>query len=871
MLKWKQGKQPTKVHAPRGSALAALFLFAVLAFAAARAMAENQFAIVETETLTTAREAVRVCLHCFSLDDALAPPDTVSLPGERIRGSIMLDPQGKAVALGTHAGHAGRGGVGESFLSALSTNPMALGAEGWVVSEPGWQFVAGRLMRGRDGGLVAVSALAALSSREASAGRLEARDMADVIPYALSSNAARWLLPGSPVAMTNVSEIPAVMVLCRDPSGNPVLHVRDVTRGEVLREALALLAPGRRLAPVALKESGDGNYLLALSTGSASDPANARDASWLHVVRLSDMAVAGGALEIRGVPVDDINPLYAAGSNRFWVATREPGLRFAYLTEVNAGREGARKIAEYSFSGVTAPLRIAADAKDAGLLVGIGKRLEIWSDGKPGGSSLTFDAPIGAVAFADGRLFVGEGSHLHVLSRDTLETQRVVQLQSGHIAGIRVLTTSAQPDPSSMADPGGSEIGDALDPEWERPSPTLHLQPFVRFRGESAGRQFRAIQLKNPFPDAMRWSLEFNRSKLPWLSAYPMRGELPGWFLMGVEPRHYMQGQSDSGHVTLHVRRESDGKEAAGSPYRIGVRVSPARPTVSRILWLLGGTPESPHPRDAADPLRLKGLMDLLAGPANHFSHTVCRGPLSESLEDFPIVVLNLPAVAAGTVARQALLDYVASGGGLLLLGSHEGPAFSESYARWLKPAGLVLDTATGVSGAYASASLNPVSRHCDSLSLSNGAVLMVEDPFEILVPVTDMPGVAALAIRQYGTGRIAALAALTPLETPALNKQSNRQFATDVFQWLAMAGMDSQDVDGDGLADDMEDRNSNGAVDPGETDRLNPDSDGDGIPDGAEDLNRNGNVDGGETSPLDPDTDGDGIYDGADSSPVPL
>ena len=838
MLKWQPDRRVTRLHPPREFTLATLFLCAVLAFAAARAMAESQLAIVETETLTATREAVRVYLHSIYLDDALAPPGTVSLPGERIRGSIMLDPQGKAVALGTHAGHAGSGGVGESFVSVLSVTPTALGAEGWVASEPGWQFIAGSLLRGRNGGLVAVSAFAALSSREAIAGRLETRSLADVIPYALSFKAATWLLPGAPVAMTNLTELPAVMVLCRDSSGNPVLHIRDVTRGEVLREALPFTTPGRHLAPVAVKESGDSNYLLTLSTGPASNPANARDASWLHVVRLSDMAVAGTALEVRGVPVDDSNPVYAAGASRFWVATREPGLRFAYLTEVNVGREGAEKIAEYAFSDVVAPLRIAADSKGTGILVGIGKRLEIWRDGKPGGTPLTFDEPIGAVAWQGERLFMGEGSRLHVLSCDILETQRIVQLQSGRIAGIRVLTTPGQPDPSTRADSDGDEIADTLDPEPERPSPTLHLQPFVRFRGESAGRQFRAVQLKNPYPDPMRWSLEYNRNELPWLSAYPMRGDLPGWFLMGVEPRHYEQGQSDDGHVSVHIRRESDGAEAAGSPYRIGVRVSPARPAVARILWLIEGAPDNPHPRDATDPLRLKGLMDLLAGPANHFSHTVCRGPLSESLEDFPIVVLNLPAVAAGIVARQALLDYVSSGGALLLFGSHEGPAFSESYARWLKPAGLVLDTATGVTGTYTSASSNPVARHCSSLAISEGAALTVEEPFEILAPVTGMPGVAALAIRQYGTGRIAALAAPTPLETPALNKQSNRQFAMDLIQWLAMAGLDSQDLDGDGLADDMED------------------------------LNRNGAVDDGETNPLNPDTDGDGIYDGADTSP---
>ena len=101
----------------------------------------------------------------------------------------------------------------------------------------------------------------------------------------------------------------------------------------------------------------------------------------------------------------------------------------------------------------------------------------------------------------------------------------------------------------------------------------------------------------------------------------------------------------------------------------------------------------------------------------------------------------------------------------------------------------------------------------------------------------------------------------------------------------------ESPDSDNDGLLDDEEDINGNGATDPGETDPnnpdtdgdgltdgletegptdpLNPDSDGDGILDGDEDLNRNGQQDPGETDPNNPDSDGDGILDGDDESPL--
>ncbi|MCB9546386.1 MAG: hypothetical protein H6706_11085 [Myxococcales bacterium] len=72
-------------------------------------------------------------------------------------------------------------------------------------------------------------------------------------------------------------------------------------------------------------------------------------------------------------------------------------------------------------------------------------------------------------------------------------------------------------------------------------------------------------------------------------------------------------------------------------------------------------------------------------------------------------------------------------------------------------------------------------------------------------------------------------------------------------------------DSDDDGLLDGQEDRNGNGAIDPGETDPNNPDTDGDGLADGVEDANANGMQDEGETDPLNPDTDSDGLPDGVE------
>jgi hypothetical protein len=71
-------------------------------------------------------------------------------------------------------------------------------------------------------------------------------------------------------------------------------------------------------------------------------------------------------------------------------------------------------------------------------------------------------------------------------------------------------------------------------------------------------------------------------------------------------------------------------------------------------------------------------------------------------------------------------------------------------------------------------------------------------------------------------------------------------------------------DSDGDGILDGDEDRNHNGAHDPGELNPNDTDTDDDGLLDGTEDANHNGIHDAGETNGTNPDTDGDGLCDGA-------
>lgn len=104
---------------------------------------------------------------------------------------------------------------------------------------------------------------------------------------------------------------------------------------------------------------------------------------------------------------------------------------------------------------------------------------------------------------------------------------------------------------------------------------------------------------------------------------------------------------------------------------------------------------------------------------------------------------------------------------------------------------------------------------------------------------------------------------------TPYLSTQTDGIFGS-------LNGIPDIDDDGDGLLniydtdsdndlipDNIEDKNFDGKLSPGETHLYNADTDSDGIRDGIEDRNRNGIRDAGETDPLNPNSDGDYLDDG--------
>ena len=837
--------------------------FALLVAGAGQA----QTVLVETTTLTATRQAAGIYLQTvdFGLGGPLGKP--VLLPGRLPSGPLLFDPAGLSAV--TSSREPGPGGL--DFISVYPMATLSNSGTARVVAQAGQRLVAGTLAWDtRSNDLLVVGLGTEGASSETGRGRLDVWRCRQPPAFAFPATPNSWRLPGDPVAAVTLGDGYRVAVLCKG-AGNrdSILHVRDVVRGQVLVEAQPLEDPaseGLGNIPAALAMTRDGEYLLALTFGYPFDDPKGAEASWLHVLDTTEFRIVGDPFELPGTPQDDDSPLHAADNGRCWVATRSPGVGFAFATRVHVTPDSVAKEAEPSFTGVTRPLELAPAPETAAVAIGLNRRLEILPEGLPGGVSHAYDAPVRAVVWTSDGLFLGEGGRVHRVDVATAKPSSTVQLQTGVVTGVKPVTLPI----SVSRDMDGDGLLDPTDPEPGVPSPSLEAPATVSFQGKAAGRELRTVRIGGPYASNSEWRVEYDRGRMPWLRVHPLWGTTPGWFLLGVDPGQY--GTPDrvvGAPLTVHMSGTHGRVDAAGSPATIQIQVIPERGQVRQILWLLSHDGTDGPLRRADDVYGLKALADLLAAPPHCFSHRLASRAFVEPLSSYAVVVLDAEAAARGAITRPALFDYVAAGGALLFLGSHLDEPDARPLTRWLALSGIHVDGAAQVEGRFPAPHRQGLCRFWDTFRIEDGCVVRVEDPARVLVPGPE-PDQAVFLAEPYGNGRIAVLAGATPLQTPTVANGVHRRFAEDLFDWLSRSGKDLEDLDGDGLSDGLEDRNSDGAVDPGETDRLNADTDGDGIPDGSEDMNRNGVVDEGETSPLNPDSDGDGILDGADWSPLP-
>lgn len=824
--------------------------------------ASAQRILVETVSRSSMGEATRASLHGVDLERMAGLPRSVVLPMPNPLGDIMRSSDGDAAYVISGPPWRGEEVLSlqpPAFLSVTATSTLQPATRVPTALPQGWRPTAALLLSD--------DALAVSSKRHSPEGQWEGRldvyERERLGERVGSAPKATYELPGPAVAMLALPN-GRVALLCDASRGlGAALHVRDVSTGAVAVETLRISAVETArwgAEPVAMASSPDGRWLYIVTSGY-SDSATGDTATCVHRVDPVKYTVEGAPLVAPGAATCEPNPMTVSGDGTLWLATREPTTGFAYAT--HGEFQGPRPVVDVqtSFFNVDRPLRLVATPHY--IAVAVDERLEVWPGRRPPGTTHAFEAPISALLALDDLLVVGEGHRLHRISPADGHVDGTLELSQGAVSRVVQL-----PDAVALSsDSDGDGIPDHIDHEPATPSPFLDLPPVVLLHGESVGQEIRALRVASPWMGEGGWRVDVDASRYPWLRVYPRAGRSGEAFYLGVDPALY-GAHTDilEGMLTVHAEGSRAGLTASGSPATVLVQVQPPRTDEPRILWLLEG--------GRGDRLeafgRLGGLERLLSAAPEGYAHRLVSGPYMGALTPYRVVVIDAPSAARGAVTRQALLDYVAEGGALLFLGRHLDEEAPRTLDRWLAPLGLSMDSGARVTGVFRTNRDHWLARHWGEFRIDDGCALRADNPERVIVPGATGSGLATLVSLPHGRGRIIAMAADTPLQSEALKRLDHRLFALDVFRWLARAGTEVEDVDGDGLPDAVEDANGNGVVDPGETDPLNPDTDGDGVPDGIEDRNRNGRVDEGETSPLNADSDGDGVPDGADVSPLP-
>jgi hypothetical protein len=699
---------------------------------------------------------------------------------------------------------------------------------------------------------------------------------------------ATWPLPGTCLAAALLNGRGRTAFLCRaSDDERVVLHIRDVLTGQVLSDSSAISLehsetfPG---GPYSILGVDDGRYLVLVSTIESLE-GDAESTTRLQVLDAANGIPVGQPLRLSARFAANLGggPLVSP----FWCVSFSPERGTASAVSIEVSPDGPHVVAERTFADVSRPPQICRRTAEAGHVVAIDNRVEFWEPGATTGPTQRFDAAVSALIYTPDGVVVGEGNRLHVLDKNTREVLRTAALQSGVISSVVAVSTESVDTPDhdgdGMTDPAeltngtsaqnpdtdGDGIPDGIDPQPTAGSPVLRVPRAITFRGDAAGSELKAVEIVSVFGQNWEYKINFDSAANKWLRAFPAGGAIPSEIYMGVDPGEYGSPETMIAG-RMQVQLSKGGETGFGSPATIDLRILPIRSDVLRVLWLVSdGTPTESE--SILLPTTLQPLADILSSPPFYAVNEMGGEVSPESLAPYSVIVLDSETAIRGALTRQSVLDYVASGGSLLFLGRFtESAEGAKALARWLSPAGLHINASERSDGAMPAGNGNDLARHWNDFSINGGCNIRADGAARVLVPSGSAEGSGVFAVADYGWGRIAALAADTPLVPQSIVSEPNRRFAMDIFEWLLRASRDLKDLDSDGLPDWSEDKNGNSAREPGETNRFNPDTDEDGLPDGIEDVNRNGEVDPGETSPLNQDSDGDGTWDGADSEPSP-
>ncbi len=866
-----KGTDNKRIHPPNrrpGATGRSLLLLALLFACAAHA----QRAVVISASLSATRQSARLYTQAVDLESGTVLPGGAALPGSSLLGTPVTGvfaekdhlPEGFiAVATGPSdpALHPDSG-YPETGISLVRPLPFMVMVKRFHESEAGWrEWAADVLSDPSPPGLLILGSRAGGTDTAPMVGRARlfggGADAAGTLT-------AEWSLPGAPVAGLWISGARSAVVLCAGQGGAaPVLVKCDLGAQQTLRRAADELAGWNAACTDAraLVRLPETDLSVVAFSGRIPGTGSTEPASQVYVVDSTKLTVMAGPVNLRGM----VDRIHVVDDKNLWIASRAPGTDFAYVTKlhVDPATATATLEAEYPLTGAMDGFLTARDPATGSVAVALGTRLEIWPEGKRGELRQEYENPIRDLCWTADGLLVGEAGRVHLADAATGVSKRVIQLQTGHVVAIVPVTVGPQ----------GTDKPVSAGPANRIIAPSVML-----FRGEAAGRELRALNIESdgvPGP----WRVAYDAAQMPWLVIHPLSGHGSGTVYMGVDPARRLPHTLAEGWLSVSLEGGSPPVPAQDSPAKVLLRVEPAPASARTILWLWPDA--ATQMRDPSNPRGMAGLASQLAAAPQYFSHAESSDPVTSPLDPYAVIVLHAGAAVRGVLSRQALVDYVADGGGLLVVGgADKGQA--ETLGPWVAPFGAVTlsDPAPVANASPAHAGPEPI-RSWPGMPMSaaygfRAAIGGARDAFApkalkvLRVPEGPAEAPALFLARSFGYGRVALLASEAPLRA-ASSGGLPETFARELFVWLAGAGISAQDMDRDGLTDDLEDLNGNGARDPGETDWIRADTDGDGISDGLEDWNRNGMVDPGETDPRNPDTDGDGFWDSADPSPAPV
>jgi IPT/TIG domain len=787
--------------------------------------------LVVTQTQTVSRHPGSMYLHVID-PDRNSPQITLPLSGYELAKPVSIQPDGlHAQVYSRLASSPGRG----SFPSSLS-----------VYSLSPFTGVAVPLV---DHDTERIYAIPAAGDREGAGLKFVTLGTGDYGGYVSFDNtdASNFItLDGEPVDALRLHGGSRLALLVRRSStGSYALQLLDPNSAAERTSAqdLPVQEDGIRYYPVTLAADDAGRFVYVLAEGetpSGSDSAP----SFLFVFDVNDRRWLPGIVPLQGRAVSRDTPLVVAPDGSCYVLLRDIARGFGYVYRVSVEENVPKKTTELSFAGIQHPIRAVTGPDADRLTLGINRRVQHYSAGQVRGAALEFDAPISALSRAETSLAIGEGRRLHILIDGDTTGMTTIPFQYGRVVGIT-------PSPA-LADTAAAvpEVWPSLPPVVRIPTRRFGEYRFTLW----VGRGLDTCAISGSVPelnDRLNYTHRRDADGDHWLT-------ITYRFSTGGERRR----ASGGGITVQRTRSDADGRVVKNfSTIRLEVPSPEIHSDTPQVLWVTSASDADTSFANVRNILRQP--------PHPAIEHTLADAFHPDWLS-YDVVVVSASAASLGVLSRQQLIDYVTHGGVVVWMGEALPDAKFQRVARWLEPLGMQILP-------FDTAPLRPVSLRLDAgfrvpghRSVPAGNLVRTAEQHNVLVASPEKGDLGLVAYRDYGLGRFVYLSSPEWLDDAMVDDAEGLRFIRHFFHWLIAARRDTVDSDGDGLSDLAEDRNGNGAADPGETDFRRYDTDNDGLSDGIEDANLNGRTDPGETSPLNPDTNQNGILDGSDEQPLP-